>query len=156
LEEEEDEQDNLRGGGGGGNIVGRIDRLERRAMRLERKDVVAMAVLFVSVVWRDSRPIDFISKALLLPFTLVFNTSTIVPLILVFLLGRSLFFSIRDTAVAAGGNIGGAAGIDNRQPQRREAQNRVRANLNAVENMLIRQREEEMMAQAIARSLRET
>lgn len=156
LEEEEDEQDNIRGGGGGGNIVGRIDRLERRAMRLERKDVVAMAVLFVSVVWRDSRPIDFISKALLLPFTLVFNTSTIVPLILVFLLGRSLFFSIRDTAVAAGGNIGGAAGIDNRQPQRREAQNRVRANLNAVENMLIRQREEEMMAEAIARSLRET
>lgn len=123
-------------------------------MRLERKDVVAMAVLFVSVVWRDSRPIDFISKALLLPFTLVFNTSTIVPLILVFLLGRSLFFSIRDTAVAVGGNIGGAAGIDNnRQPQRREAPNRVRANLNA---MLIRQREEEMMAQAIARSLRES
>lgn len=162
LEEDEEDEQNITQGGGG-NIVGRIDRLERRAMRLERKDLVAMTILFVSVVWRDSKPIEFISKALLLPFTLVFNTSTIVPLILVFLLGRSLFFGIRDTAVAVGGNIPGAAGIDNRHPQRRAAENgdnannRVRVNhMNAVENMLIRQREEEMMAQAIARSLRET
>ena len=146
LEEEDDEQD-ISQGGGGGNIVGRIDRLERRAMRLERKDLIAVTVIFVSVLWRDSRPVEFISKALLLPFTLVFNTSTIVPLILVFLLCRSLFFTVRDTAVAT----------ENRQRRRRGAapQNRVR-NLNAVENMIIRQREDEMMAQAIARSLRET
>mmetsp|Transcript_13615 Transcript_13615/g.39003 ORF Transcript_13615/g.39003 Transcript_13615/m.39003 type:complete len:412 (-) Transcript_13615:112-1347(-) len=163
-EGDDNEQDITQGGNGGGNIVGRIDRLERRAMRLERKDLTAMAVLFVSVFWKDSRPIEFVSKALLLPFTLLFNTSTIVALMLVFLLGRSLFFAVRDTVNDIGNNARGAAAAENRPRQlRREAElrNGVNAqrqvrNLNAVENMLMQHREEEMLARAIARSLRET
>jgi len=165
VEEDDGNQDIAQGGNGGGNIVGRIDRLERRAMRLERKDLMAMAVLFASVLWKDARPIELISKALLVPFTLLFNTSTIVALILAFLLGRSLFFFVRDTVNAIGEhNARGAATVaaENRQLRREaeirngfNAQRQVR-NLNAVENMLMRQREEEMVAQAIARSLRET
>jgi hypothetical protein len=165
VEEDDGDQDIAQGGNGGGNIVGRIDRLERRAMRLERKDLMAMAILFVSVVWKDARPIEVISKALLVPFTFIFNTSTIVALILAFLLGRSLFFFVRDTVNAIGDhNARGAAAVaaENRQLRREaeirngfNAQRQVR-NLNAVENMLLRQREEEMVAQAIARSLRET
>jgi len=165
VEEDDGDQDIAQGGNGGGNIVGRIDRLERRAMRLERKDLMAMAVLFASVLWKDARPIELISKALLVPFTLLFNTSTIVALILAFLLGRSLFFFVRDTVNAIGEhNARGAAAVaaENRQLRREaeirngfNAQRQVR-NLNAVENMLMRQREEEMVAQAIARSLQET
>ena len=165
VEEDDGDQDIAQDGNGGGNIVGRIDRLERRAMRLERKDLMAMAVLFASVLWKDARPIELISKALLVPFTLLFNTSTIVALILAFLLGRSLFFFVRDTVNAIGEhNARGAAAVaaENRQLRREaeirngfNAQRQVR-NLNVVENMLMRQREEEMVAQAIARSLQET
>lgn len=166
VEEDDGDQYIAQDGNGGGNIVGRIDRLERRAMRLERKDLMAMAVLFASVLWKDARPIELISKALLVPFTLLFNTSTIVALILAFLLGRSLFFFVRDTVNAIGEhNARGAAAVaaENRQLRREaeirngfNAQRQVRRNLNAVENMLMRQREEEMVAQAIARSLQET
>lgn len=128
------EEEDLHAGG----IVERIERLERRATRVERRDFVGILVLFTTIYCRDSAPVQFISRGLVSVVSIVFSGGFVFTCILLFILLRPLI--VQHGQQQAGGQ--------------RPNQPRIQRG-GAPGEAFLRRQEETMLAAALARSMRE-
>ena len=129
---------------GTGTVAERLERLERRASDLSLRDLATLAALCGTVVWRDAAPVRTISLVLVTAFSVVFSTGFAVSALVLYLLlrpvlDRALFHPRgrprpRPRPRRAGGGGGGMV------PGR---------------GRMLDRAEEAMLAEAMARSLRE-
>mmetsp|Transcript_4402 Transcript_4402/g.8573 ORF Transcript_4402/g.8573 Transcript_4402/m.8573 type:complete len:503 (+) Transcript_4402:415-1923(+) len=121
-----------------GGIVERIERLERRATRVERRDVVGIFVLFTTIYCRDSAPVQLVSRGLVSVMSIVFSGGFVFTCVLLFILLRPLVVQLGQQQ--AGGQ--------------RPNQPRIQRG-GAPGEAFLRRQEEAMLADALARSMRE-